>query len=665
MATLPFVPAESLSKDELITLYKHLKLPRMIEERMLSLLRQGKLSKWFSGIGQEAISVGTVSALNDDDYLFPMHRNLGVFTTRGVELKQLFRQLMGKDGGFTRGRDRSFHFGIPEHHIIGMISHLGAMLPVANGVGLAHQLKGEKRVAVAFTGDGATSEGDFHEALNLAAVWKLPVIFMIENNGYGLSTPVDEQYACKRLADRGLGYGIEGLQIDGNDVLKVRKTVRYAAKKARNGDGPTLIEALTFRMRGHEEASGIKYVPKALFEEWAERDPIQQFEGFLETEKFLDVGQRETIETEITERIKEAVDDALSAPLPSSELLAEVADVFYPAETTVHPAQGAQSEKRYVDAIKDALEQEMENDERVVIMGQDIAEYGGVFKITEGFLDKFGTERVRNTPIIESGAIGAAMGLALEGFKPIVELQFADFVSCGFNQIVNNLAKTHYRWNTPLNVTLRLPSGGGVGAGPFHSQNPEAWFFHVPGLKLLAPATPYDAKGSIKAALDDPNPVLIFEHKGLYRSLREMIPDAPYAIEIGKAAIKREGRDLSIISYGQGVHWALELAADFEKEGVGIEVVDLRSILPWDKETVLASVRKTNRALVLHEANLTGGIGGEIAATISEEAFQFLDAPVSRIASLDTPVPFNPQLEKKIYWPVSRLPQKVAALLAY
>ena len=665
MATLPFVPAESLSKDQLITLYRNLKLPRMIEERMLSLLRQGKLSKWFSGIGQEAISVGAVSAIKDDDYLFPMHRNLGVFTTRGVELKQLFRQLMGKDGGFTRGRDRSFHFGIPEHHIIGMISHLGAMLPVANGVGVAFQLKKEKRVAVAFTGDGATSEGDFHEALNLAAVWQLPVIFIIENNGYGLSTPVSEQYACKRLADRGLGYGVEGLQIDGNDILKVHETIKYAADKARNGGGPTLIEALTFRMRGHEEASGTKYVPKALFEDWAKRDPILKFENLLRAEKFLDTTEQERIEIELKGQIREAVDDALNAPLPSSERSREVADVFFPAPSTTVSPSGALSEKRYVDAVKDALEQEMESDQRIVIMGQDIAEYGGVFKITEGFLEKFGADRVRNTPIIESGAIGAAMGLALEGFKPVVELQFADFVSCGFNQIVNNLAKTHYRWNTSLNVTLRLPSGGGVGAGPFHSQNPEAWFFHVPGLKLLAPATPSDAKGLLKAAIDDPNPVLIFEHKALYRSVREMVPDERYSVEIGKALVKREGTDLSIVTYGLGVHWALDLANDLSTEGIDIEVVDLRSLLPWDKNTVLESVRKTNRALVLHEANLTGGIGGEVAATISEEAFQFLDAPVSRVASIDTPVPFNAELEKKIYWPLSDLPQKVKALLAY
>ncbi len=665
MAQIDIEKQTIMTHSELLGLYKALRLPRMIEERMLKLLRQGKITKWFSGIGQEAISVGATYALNPDDVILPMHRNLGVFTTRGIPLKKLFRQLMGKEGGFTKGRDRSFHFGAPAYHIIGMISHLGAMLPVADGFGVAFQLKKEQRVALTFTGDGATSEGDFHEALNLAAVWKLPVIFLIENNGYGLSTPVNEQYACEKLADRAIGYGMEGIQIDGNDVLKVHETIRYAAEKARRGGGPTLIEAMTFRMRGHEEASGTKYVPKELFEEWGRKDPILRFEQVLQEEEILTEALQREIEEKLSEQIELALEDALNAPLPTGTVEQELADVFAPTVSPSVSPKGKTATRRYVDAIHDALEQKMAADERVLIMGQDIAEYGGVFKVTEGLLEKFGKARVRNTPIIESGAVGAAMGLALEGFKPIVELQFADFISCGFNQVVNNLAKTYYRWGSPLNVTLRLPSGGGVSGGPFHSQNPEAWFFHVPGLKIVAPATPYDAKGLLLAAIDDPNPVLYFEHKALYRSIRGEVPEEPYTIELGKAEVKRPGREMSIITYGLAVHWALEVAETFAKEGVDIEVVDLRSLIPWDKPTVLASVAKTNRVLILHEANLTGGIGAEIAAVIAEEAFEHLDAPVMRLASLDTPVPFSPYLEQHVYFPKDRLPEKIKELVGY
>ncbi len=655
----------SLTATQLRELYYYLLLPRRIEERMLLLLRQGKLSKWFSGIGQEAISVGATYALEPDDVILPLHRNLGVFTTRGVDLKRLFRQLMGKAGGFTKGRDRTFHFGAPEYRIIGMISHLGAMLPVADGVALAFQLRGEKRVALAFMGEGATSEGDFHEALNLAAVWKLPVVFLIENNGYALSTPTYEQYACERLSDRAIGYGMEGFQIDGNDVLVVYEAVRYAAEKARAGGGPTLIEAITFRMRGHEEASGTRYVPRELFEHWAQRDPILLFTRRLESEGVLDASFQSAVEARIRAQIEEAVEDALSAPWPESTPERELADVYAPSPVRTTRPEGPTPEKRYLDAISEALWQAMERDPTVILMGQDIAEYGGVFKVTEGFLERFGKARVRSTPIIESGAIGAALGLALEGFKPVVEMQFADFVSCGFNQIVNNLAKTHYRWGAAVNVTIRLPAGGGTGAGPFHSQNPEAWFLHVPGLKLVAPATPEDAKGLLLAAIEDPNPVLYFEHKLLYRSLKGPVPSAPYTIEIGRARIARPGRDLLIVTYGLGVHWALELAERLAEEGIALEVIDLRSLLPWDKELVLESVRRINRVVVLHEANLTGGVGAEIAATIGEEAFRDLDAPVYRVASLDIPIPFSEQLERHIYWPKDRLPEVVREVLRF
>ena len=642
-----------------------LELPRTIENKMLNYLRQGKISKWFSGIGQEAISVGATYALKDDDIILPMHRNLGVFTTRDVNLEQLFCQLMGKDGGFTKGRDRSFHFGLPSKNIIGMISHLAAMLPVAVGYGLASKLKKQKRVILSFTGDGSTSEGDFHEAVNLAAVWQLPVIFLIENNGYGLSTPSKEQFKCKKLSDKAIGYGIKGLTIDGNDVLEVYKTITNIAKELRNGGGPVIVEALTFRMRGHEEASGTDYIPKSLFDKWSKKDPILSFKKYLETKKILNKKEQEKIDKKIAEMIDPSFEYAFNSNEPESDETNELNDVFKVYEFKKIDSSNSKVEKRYVDAISETLNTIMQKDKKTIIMGQDISEYGGVFKITKDFLENFGADRVRNTPIIESGILGASIGLALEGYKPIVEMQFADFVSCGFNQITNNIAKTYYRWNESLNITIRMPYGGGMAAGPFHSQSPESWFFHTPGLKIVAPSTPQDAKGLLNSSINDPNPVLYFEHKYMYRSVKGMVSENDFNIEIGKANIKKSGSDLSVITYGMGVHWALDVAKKLETEGINIEVLDLRSLLPWDKELVEKSLTKTNRALILHEANLTGGIGAEISAYIAEHCFKFLDAPVIRVASIDTPIPFASKIEKEIYLPVNKIEQKIYELLNF
>jgi 2-oxoisovalerate dehydrogenase E1 component len=659
-------PSVGLDADRMRTLYRALLLPRLIEEKALLLLRQGRLSKWFSGMGQEAIAVGVAFALEADDWILPMHRNLGVFTTRGVDLGRLFRQLFGKDGGFTKGRDRTFHFGLLEKRIVGMISHLGATVPVADGLALAAQLRGERRVAATFSGDGGTSEGDFHEAVNLAAVWKLPVLFVIENNRYGLSTPVSEQYACADLADRGIGYGIPGVVVDGNDVLAVVEAVGHAAVRARRGDGPTLLEFKTFRMRGHEEASGTAYVPKHLFEEWAAKDPVVRFEEWLSARGLLDEPAREQLRADLRPVIDALVDEALAAPDPVSSAERELADVYAPSTLRVEDPQPSApvSERRYVDAIQDGLREAMRRRPETVLLGQDIAEYGGVFKVTEGFVQEFGKARVRNTPIIESGAVGAALGLALDGFRPMIEMQFGDFITCGFNQIVNNLAKTHYRWGAAVPVVVRVPVGGGTGAGPFHSQNVEAWFTHVAGLKVVAPATPYDAKGLLTAAFEDGNPVLYLEHKLLYRSARERVPSGWYTLPLGRARVAREGTEATIVTYSVGVSWALDAAERLAAEGRSIEVIDLRTLLPWDRETVLRSSRKTGRVLVLHEAPTTGGFGGELAAVIGAEAFDALDAPVSRLGALDTPVPFSKALEE-VFSPRARLVPALRNLLAY
>jgi len=655
-------------------MHRTILLPRLIEEKMLILLRQGKLSKWFSGIGQEAIAAGVVSALKRDDYILPMHRNLGVFTGRGVDLLTLFRQLLGRDEGFTRGRDRTFHFGTLEHHIVGMISHLGAMLPVADGLALAAQLKGTTQVVATFIGEGSTSEGDFHEAANLAAVWKLPVIIVVENNQWGLSTPTSEQYACKDLADRAIGYGMPGAIVDGNDYLAVYHAVRAAADRARRGEGPTLLEFTTFRMRGHEEASGTAYVPADMFEEWGRKDPVIRFERSLASQGLLNDEDAKTLRAEMKRDIDELVDRALATPEPQSTAEREVADVYVadresrPAEERMadrgSPTADRSTERRYVDAISDGLREAMRRDDRVILMGQDIAEYGGVFKITDGFVEEFGKTRVRNTPIVESAAVGAALGLSLEGFRPMVEMQFGDFITCAFNQIVNNVAKTKYRWNQPVPMVIRAPIGGGTGAGPFHSQNVEAWFAHVAGVKVVEPATPFDAKGLLLAAFEDGNPVLYLEHKFLYRSSKGPVPDGYYTVPIGRARIARPGADLTIVSYGVGVTWALDAADELAREKKSVEVIDLRSLLPWDRELVFESVKKTNKALVLHEAPLTGGFGGELAAAIGEEMFEWLDAPVVRLGGLDIPVPFSKALEE-IYMPRRRLRGALERLLAY
>ncbi|NNE69974.1 MAG: dehydrogenase [Rhodothermales bacterium] len=653
----------TLSPDDLESLYRALALPRAVENKMLLLIRQGRLAKWFSGYGQEAIAVGCAAALRKDDWLLPMHRNLGLWTTRGVPLKPLFCQLMGREGGYTSGRDRTFHFGLPEHHIVGMISHLAAMLPVACGLGLGTTLSGESSVALALVGEGATREGDFHEALNLAAAWSLPVIFVVENNGYGLSTPTTVAMKVEDIADAAAGYGMPGFKVNGNSLPEVMAAVSQAAERGRAGEGPTLLEMKTFRVRGHEEASGVKYVPPELIAEWESRDPVAAFARTVD--ESLGDGFCASIDAQLKEEIDGIAEWALTQPEVSGERDSERSALFAPSTPRAAADAGEATELRFIDAVSAALDSAMADDESVVLLGQDIAEYGGVFKVTAGMLERYGADRVRNTPIIESGAVGAAIGLALTGFRPVLEIQYADFITCGFNQIVNNLATTHYRWGAPLPVTIRAPYGGQIGAGPFHSQSIEAWFCHVPGLKVVIPSTPADAKGLLLSAIDDPNPVLFFEHKLLYRQKRGDVPTGAVRVPLGKAAVVREGSDATIVSWGLGVDWALEAAREQEAEGRSVEVVDLRTLVPWDRETVLASVRKTGRLLVVHEAVRTGGFGGEIAAEITELAFRYLDAPPMREAAEDLPVPFARGLERDIHSAASRVPDTLRKLLNF
>ena len=634
----------------------------MIEEKMLILLRQGKISKWFSGIGQEAISVGLTLAMDPDEYILPMHRNLGVFSSRGIPLQRLFAQWQGKASGFTKGRDRSFHFGTQAYKIIGMISHLGPQLGVADGIALSHVLRKQAKLTAVFSGEGGTSEGDFHEALNVASVWNLPVLFCVENNGYGLSTPTSEQYNCEHIADRGKGYGMESHIIEGNNILEVYSKVNSIAESVRKQPRPVLLEFKTFRRRGHEEASGTKYVPKSLMESWEAKDPIVNFENYLIAEKILNSEKIDLMRSEISDEIQNGLKKAFDEPPIQADIDTELNDVYKPFDFQITMAKNEKSKKRFIDAVSDGLFQAMEKHLDLVLMGQDIAEYGGVFKITDGFVKRFGTDRVRNTPICESAIIETAMGLSIAGIRSVVELQFSDFISSGFNPVVNYLAKSHYRWGQEANIVLRMPCGAGVGAGPFHSQTNEAWFTKTAGLKVVYPAFPYDAKGLLTTAIEDPNPVLFFEHKALYRSIRQDIPNDYYTLPIGKASLIKQGHDVSIISYGAAVHWALET---LEKNPlISADLIDLRSLQPLDFDCILDSVKKTNRVIILQEDSLFGGIASDISAHIMENAFEYLDAAVQRVGSLDTPIPFANSLEQQ-YLAKDNFETALKALLDY
>ncbi len=654
---------QAYTEAQYLHFYKKLLLPRKVEERMLKGLRQGKISKWFSAWGQEAVSVGATLGMDNNEYMLTMHRNLGVFTARDIPLRRLFAQFQGKEEGFTKGRDRSFHFGTQDYKIVGMISHLGAQMGVADGIALATLLQQKKQATLVFTGDGGASEGDFHEAVNVAAVWQLPVIIIVENNQWGLSTPSSEQFRMKSFADKGIGYGIDAVTIDGNNFFEVYETVKYWAESLRENPRPVIIECMTFRMRGHEEASGTAYYPEGLVDAWKDKDPILQFENWLKEKGILDDEQMQAFHKTLSDSILNELNIADNYPEIVPDASKELKDVYAPFQNEVIPPQTNEThEVRFIEAISEGLHEAMNRYPNLIMMGQDIANYGGAFKVTEGFFDIYGKDRVRNTPICEAAIVGAGLGLSICGMKSMIEMQFADFVSEAFNQIVNNLAKSHYRWGQHADVVVRMPTGGGTAAGPFHSQSTEAWFTKVPGLKVVYPATPEDAKGLLLQSFEDPNPIMFFEHKKLYRSIRSHIPSGFYTLPFGQARLHRKGLELTIVTYGMGVHIAMNTLSKYPE--IDAEVIDLRTLIPWDKETVLTSVKKTGKVIVLHEDTLINGFGAEISATISEEVFEYLDAPVIRVASMNTPIPFNAALEKQ-FMPDVAFEEKLVALWKY
>ncbi len=714
--------------------YAFMRLAREFDARFEAMLLTGRVSKWYSAIGNEAVTVAAGLALEPGDVLCSLHRDVGAILGfyldparafpgfgfgepdgRRPDPEELFYrlacQMLGRADGFSRGVERSYHYGYfaPEEGILhlGMISHLGAMIPVAAGCAFALKSRGSDRVAINFIGEGGTSTGDFHEGLNLAAVWKLPLVLVVENNRYAFSTPARLQYACLQLSDRGPGYGIAAETVDGNDADSMARALGRAIARARTGQGPSLVEAMVGRLRGHAEGDGsMKVVPESELELYRSQDPVPSYAHRLEVEGAIDGPTRGQLDGRAKELVERAIERALAAahpdpsvalrpvfadqrgasllpppaplqvstepgePVPDEEPLspavplAEEAPAAMAAFTGAAATPLAAGESTYLDALHSALVEEMERDASVVLLGQDIGAFEGAFRVTRG-LQACWPERVLDTPISESGTLGLAAGAALLGYTPVVEMQFADFVSCGFNQIVNVMAKLFYRFERPCPVVVRLPAGGGVGAGPFHSQNPEAWFTHVAGLKVVCPAGAADAKGLLKAAIRDPNPVLFLENKFLYRRIKEVLPEGDHVVPLGVARVARQGRDLTLIGYGASTWTALEAAEALATEGVEAEVVDLRTLIPFDEETVLTSVRKTSRAIVVHEAQTTGGFGAEVAARIGERGFAWLDAPVARLGYPERPSPYARVLEQELLPNREKLLALAREVLAY
>lgn len=672
-------------------LYEALCLVREFDDRVSILHKQGKIvGGAYSGRGQEAIQVGICQVLQDGDVIFPLHRDLGVPLLRGIDPGIVMAGLLGRREGLSGGRDSFLHTGDPAKGVVGATSMLGATLPVATGVALAFKLRKWKSISVALFGEGASSRGDFHEALNFAGIHKLPVIYLCENNFYAYSTPTRLQMPVETVAERAEAYGMKGVRVNGNDLLRVLSVTEEAARRARAGEGPTLIECLTYRIHGHSEHDPAKYREQEELVEWEGRDPIDLFELHLAKRGHDVPTLREEVRLKVREIADRAIAIAEASPLPDPEaaleaiwclpdtapagpapapsgprpsgptaeaagglpVRAEIPDgtMHWDQTAGADPASHTKEGTTYIEALRLALDEEMDRDENVILLGEDIGALGGAFGVTKGLIEKYGDQRVIDTPISESLIIGAAVGAGIVGMRPVAEMQFADFISCGFDQIVNTAATLSYRHSGRVapRLVIRAPSGARIHGGLFHSQNVESFFLSTPGLKIVAPATAADARGLMKAAIRDDNPVLFLEYKYLYRRERAKLSASGDVVPIGVAVVKRPGRDLSIVTYGPTLPICLEAADALSAEGIEAEVVDLRTIKPLDMEMIRASVERTGRLLIVHEDRRFNGLGAEIAARIAEEMFEFLDAPIMRVASLDTHYAFSPPMEDAI-----------------
>ena len=624
-------------------LYVTMLTARRFDERTIELFNQGLVKGTaHSAVGQEAIAAGACAALRDDDYVVTHHRGHGHTIAKGADLNRMMAELMGKETGYCRGLGGSMHIAALDRGILGANGVVGAGIGIGTGAGLSALIRKTGQVCLVFFGDGAANEGIFHEALNLASLWKLPVIYFCENNQYALSTTQAESTAVDKLSSRAAAYRMPGTTIDGNDVLAVHDAVRKAVERARAGDGPSLIEAMTYRWGDHSMRANLpRYRTEAEEAEWYAKDPLKRIE------RRIPAAARHR--SEIDERIEAAIAFAKASPEPSEELMESAVYAPFELEEPQPPPVGNR-EIGFGEALSEAMAQEMTRDDRVVVLGEDVGKIGGIFGATRGLRERFGAERVRDTPISEAGFANTAMGAALTGLRPIVEVQIFDFVTLMMDMIVNQAAKARYMLGGGPTVPLvvRGPQGGGIRLGAQHSQSLEAWFAHIPGLIVIAPSTPYDAKGLLAAAIRNDNPVVFLEHKLLYVRGKGAVPVEPYAIPIGKAEIKRPGTDVTIVATQAMVATALQAAGQLAADGIEAEVIDPRTIRPLDEEAILASVRKTNRLVVAHEGWRRWGFGAEVAALVQDHAFDWLDAPVERVGSRDVPMPYNDTLERAV-----------------
>jgi len=678
-------------------LYFKLLLVRLFDERVSTLHRQNKVvGGVYSGVGQEAVVVGACQHLRGDDIVFPLHRDMGVFLSRGVEPAHLMAQILGRRDGLSGGRDSFLHTGDLRKGVVGATSMLGATLPVATGAALGFRTLGQDRVAVAFFGEGSTSRGDFHEALNFAGIHKLPVIFLCENNQYAFTTPVRLQMPVETVAERADAYGMRRARTNGNDLFRVMEAVEAAIHRARRGEGATLIDCVTYRIRGHSEHDPAKYREQEEVVEWGARDPIELYELYLEKRGYDLPKLSQEVREEVRGLLDRAVEYAEASPYPdlraartavfigpgplgTAEISADwagpnaIGGLAGPqaAEAGRVPTpepHGDEVEVTYLGAINRTLAWELQNDPRVMCVGEDIGIGGGAFGVTEGLLDKFGEERIVDTPISESLIVGGSVGASLVGLLPVAEMQFADFISCGFDQLANTASTMAYRHGGKFGapIVVRCPAGARIRGGLFHSQNVESFFLTTPGLKIVAPSNARDASGLLRSAIHDPNPVIFLEYKYLYRREKARLKGGvAEPVPIGVAAVRRPGEQLSLVTYGPTVQLCLEAAARLEGEGFDPEVIDLRTVKPLDMEAILTSVRKTGRVLIVHEDRAFAGLGAEIAARLADEAFSSLDAPVRRVTTEDVPYAYAPPLEDSILPSVDKIVEAGRATILY